>query len=134
MGLACRLRQRVHNVDYGPISYHKSMLGDRLNRRVYACPSALLDFSNGLKGNRLTWCVYMLRCSDASLYTGVTNDLDARLAAHNSGKGAKYTASRRPVRLVYHEPAKSRNAALRREIQIKRLSREQKLALIREAE
>ena len=76
------------------------------------------------------WYVYILRCSDDSLYTGVTNDLDSRLAVHNSGKGAKYTASRRPVNLAYYEPTASRNAALSREIQIKRLSRKQKLALI----
>jgi predicted GIY-YIG superfamily endonuclease len=72
----------------------------------------------------------MLRCADDSLYTGVTNDLDARLAAHNQGKGAKYTASRLPVSLVYQQRATSKSAALRRELQIKGLSKAQKQALI----
>jgi putative endonuclease len=77
------------------------------------------------------WYVYIVRCSDGSLYTGLTNDLDSRLEAHNAGKGAKYTASRRPVSMVYHEPAESKNAALKRELQIKRWSRAKKKALIR---
>ena len=78
------------------------------------------------------WHVYILRCSDNSLYTGLTNDLDARLAAHNAGKGAKYTATRRPVSMVYHEPAESKNAALKREIQIKRWPKAKKEAFIKE--
>ena len=79
----------------------------------------------------MRWCVYMVSCSDGSLYTGVTNDLEARLTAHNAGKGAKYTASRRPVRLVYHEPADSRRLALKREMQIKRWPRAKKEALVK---
>ena len=78
----------------------------------------------------MTWYVYILRCADGSLYTGVTNDLDARLAAHNAGKGAKYTAPRRPVSLVYHEPVDSKSAALKREKLIKRWPRTQKQALV----
>ena len=74
--------------------------------------------------------VYLLRCADGTLYTGCTNDLDRRLAAHNAGKGAKYTRSRRPVVLVYREQAADRSAALRRERAIKRLTRKQKLELI----
>jgi len=73
----------------------------------------------------------MLRCADGSLYTGVTNDLDVRLAAHNAGKGAKYTASRRPVNIVYHEPAESKEAALKREFQIKRWPKPKKEAMIK---
>ena len=61
------------------------------------------------------WCVYMLRCRDGSLYTGITNDVPRRLAAHAAGKGAAYTRSRCPVSLVYREAAKDRGAALRRE-------------------
>ena len=72
--------------------------------------------------------VYLLRCADGTLYTGCTNDLDRRLAAHNAGKGAKYTRSRRPVVLVYREQAADRSAALRRERAIKRLTRKQKLS------
>lgn len=74
--------------------------------------------------------VYLLRCSDGTLYTGCTNNLDRRLAAHNAGKGTKYTRSRRPVVLVYWEQAADRSAALRRESAIKRLTRWQKLELI----
>ena len=79
----------------------------------------------------LPWCVYMLRCRDRSLYTGITNDVPRRLAAHAAGRGGAYTRSRRPVRLVYREPAKDRSAALRREAALKRLTREEKLALLR---
>lgn len=70
----------------------------------------------------------MLECRDGSLYTGITNDLDKRVAAHNAGKGARYTRSRRPVRLRHREPAKDKGAALKREAALKRLSRPQKLA------
>ena len=76
------------------------------------------------------WCVYLLRCSDGSLYTGATNDLDKRLATHRRGKGARYVASRLPVELVYSEPAETRSHALRREAAIKRLSRRNKVALV----
>ena len=78
----------------------------------------------------MPWYVYMLRCRDESLYTGVTNDLDSRLAVHNAGRGAKYTASRRPAKMVYNEPAGSKRAAMRREIQIKGWSKKKKEALI----
>ena len=77
-----------------------------------------------------SWLVYILRCRDGSLYTGCTNDLDSRLAAHNAGKGAKYTASRRPVKVVYTESVDSKSAAMRREIQIKRSTKEEKEALV----
>lgn len=72
----------------------------------------------------------MLRCRDGSLYTGATNDLPRRLAAHARGTAAAYTRSRRPVRLVYAEPRRDRSAALRREAAIKRLPRRAKLALV----
>ena len=77
----------------------------------------------------MSWWVYLLRCGDGTLYTGITDDLDRRLAAHNAGRGAKYTRSRRPVMLVWREEQPDKSAALRREIQIKRLSRRDKLAL-----
>lgn len=76
------------------------------------------------------WFVYVLRCGDGSLYTGVTVDLDARVACHNTGKGAAYTRSRLPVEMVWSEAAADRGAALRRELAIKRLSRAAKLTLI----
>ena len=74
--------------------------------------------------------VYLLRCADGSLYCGWTTDPEARLAVHNSGKGAKYTRSRLPVELVWQEAHEDRHEALSREWHIKRMRREQKLALI----
>ena len=74
--------------------------------------------------------VYMLRCKDGSLYTGWTNDLEHRLAMHNSGRGAKYTRGRGPLELVYSEELPDKEAALRRECAIKKLRRELKLALL----
>lgn len=76
------------------------------------------------------WYVYMLRCSDRTLYTGITNDLSARIRAHNAGTGAKYTRGRGPVELVYSEELPSHGDALRREYAIKQLKKEQKLSLI----
>ncbi|OJZ15607.1 MAG: endonuclease [Thiobacillus sp. 63-78] len=77
------------------------------------------------------WWVYMLRCADGSLYTGITTDVARRVVEHNggSGTGARYTRSRRPVQLVYVEAAASRAEAARREAAIKRLDRTHKLAL-----
>ncbi|HEY1905004.1 MAG TPA: GIY-YIG nuclease family protein [Myxococcaceae bacterium] len=77
------------------------------------------------------WCVYMLRCRDGSLYTGATNDLEGRLRVHRTGRGAAYTRSRLPVRLVYAEPAADRSAALKREWALKQLSRPEKVAFLR---
>ncbi len=78
------------------------------------------------------WYVYLLRCADDTLYTGVTTDLKRRVAEHNAGKaGAKYTRARRPVVLVYHEPATSRVEATRREAALRVLPRGVKETLIR---
>lgn len=73
---------------------------------------------------------YILKCSDDTLYCGWTNDLEKRLKAHNDGKGAKYTRSRLPVTVVYYEEFETSVEAQRREYQIKKLSRSQKLSLI----
>ena len=78
----------------------------------------------------MAWYVYLLRCGDGTLYTGATDDVARRLAAHQRGKGAKYTRSRLPVELVYQETCPDRSAALRREAAIKRMTRAQKLALL----
>jgi putative endonuclease len=77
------------------------------------------------------WTVYILRCADDTLYTGVTTDLDRRLREHNAGGrlAARYTRNRRPVALLHQEPAASRAQACRREAAIKKLSRDAKLAL-----
>jgi len=76
------------------------------------------------------WLVYLLRCSDGSLYTGITNDLPKRLKAHTAGKASKYTRSRLPVKMAYSEPQKSKSAALKREAAIKRLRRAEKDRLV----
>ena len=75
---------------------------------------------------------YILECADGTLYCGWTNDLDRRVAAHNAGKGAKYTKSRRPVVLKYYENFSTRQEAMRREWEIKQLSRKEKLELVRQ--
>jgi len=75
---------------------------------------------------------YILRCSDGTLYTGYTPDLTRRLQAHNAGRASKYTRCRLPVALVYHEVFSTKSEAMSREAQIKRLTRQQKLALIQE--
>jgi len=74
--------------------------------------------------------VYILRCGDGSLYTGWTNDLKQRLAAHQSGKGAKYTKGRTPIELVYFEELPDKSAALRRENELKKLRKDKKEELI----
>ena len=73
---------------------------------------------------------YIVKCSDETLSTGWTNDLEKRLRAHNSGKGAKYTKTRRPVKLVYYEEHETKNEAMSREYAIKQLTRAKKLALM----
>ena len=80
----------------------------------------------------MSWFVYMLRCGDGSLYTGITDDVHRRLEAHRSGKGAKYTRGRRPLELAYVEEQPDKPAALRREIQLKKQSRAYKLSLCAE--
>lgn len=73
---------------------------------------------------------YIVRCKDGSLYTGWTTDLRKRISAHNAGKGAKYTKSRRPVKLVYSEEFETKEEAMRREYAIKHMSRPEKIRLI----
>lgn len=74
--------------------------------------------------------VYILRCSDDTLYTGYTNNLDNRIKTHNAKKGAKYTRGRTPVKLIYFEEYEDKSSALKREIAIKKLSRDKKLELL----
>ena len=76
------------------------------------------------------WLVYLLRCGDGSLYTGITNDLHQRLKAHASGKASRYTRSRLPVALAYTEPQKSKSQALKREAAIKKLRRAEKERMV----
>lgn len=77
-----------------------------------------------------TWKLYILRCRDGSLYTGITTDVEKRFAAHTAGRGAKYTRGRGPLELVYTEDCGDHSAALKRELEIKALSRDEKIAII----
>ena len=78
------------------------------------------------------WYLYILRCGDGTLYTGITTDVEKRLEAHRSGKGAKYTRGRSPLELAYQEVCGSHSDALKREAEVKKLSRKQKEMLLRE--
>lgn len=78
------------------------------------------------------WYIYILECSDGTLYTGITTDLDKRLKTHNNGKGAKYTKTRLPVVLKVSFEAEDRSSASKEEYRIKQLTRKQKLELINE--
>jgi putative endonuclease len=81
----------------------------------------------------MIWSCYILRCADDTLYTGITNDLGKRLAAHNAGTAAKYTRTRRPVEVVFVEGCADKSAALKRELEIKSFTRSKKLVLIESA-
>jgi putative endonuclease len=83
-----------------------------------------------MKLNSSTYYIYIAECADGTLYTGYTTDVESRVKTHNDGKGAKYTRSRLPVTIVYTEEYRSKSEAIRREIAIKRLRREKKIALI----
>ncbi len=78
----------------------------------------------------MSWFVYILRCSDNSLYCGATTDLGRRIEAHDSGAGARYTRSRLPVRLVWHVQTKSKSEAFKEEFRIKRLQKDEKELLV----
>ena len=75
------------------------------------------------------WHVYLVRCSDGSIYTGISDNVEARIKKHNAGRGAKYTAQRGPVSLLYSEMLKDQGSAMKREAQIKRWGKQQKEAL-----
>ena len=87
-----------------------------------------------LQNTTVSAYTYIVKCSDNTLYTGWTNNLEKRIKTHNAGKGAKYTKSRRPVILVYYEEYETKSEALRREAAIKKLSRQEKLRMIRQFE
>jgi putative endonuclease len=80
---------------------------------------------------KCNWVCYLLECADGTIYCGVTNDLEKRLAAHNAGAGAKYTRGRTPVKLVHSEVCADKQSALQREYQVKRMARADKLSLCR---
>lgn len=80
----------------------------------------------------MEWCVYMLLCDDNTIYTGITNDLKKRFENHISGKGAKYLRGRKPLEIVYTENFQNRSMATKREMEIKKLNRRKKEALIKQ--
>ena len=80
------------------------------------------------------WYLYVLRCGDGTLYTGITTDVEKRFAAHQEGKGAKYTRGRGPLEILYREACASHSEALKREYAFKQLPREQKLSFLQQAE
>ena len=103
---------------------------DRLILRVSGMMATAIWLRTPIgSGKRMYYC-YLLRCADDTLYTGVTTDLVRRLEEHNDGRGSRYTASRRPVRLVWKEGHADRSSAQKREAEIKRWSRGQKEMLI----
>lgn len=109
------------------------MDGGTGGRRLRTQPARRGRARTGPPGRRAVgppWSVYIVRCADGSFYTGVARDPERRLTEHNGAGGAAYTRSRRPVTLVYREPARDRSAALRREWAVKQLSRTEKLELI----
>jgi len=79
----------------------------------------------------MPWHVYIIECKDGKLYTGITNNLERRIRAHNSGNGGRFTKYRAPIKLQYAENCLSKSEALKREAQIKRMERSQKLTLIK---
>ncbi len=78
----------------------------------------------------MSWTVYILQCANGTLYTGITNDLERRMAEHEAGQGAKYTKGRGPFKLVYHQLCEDRSLASKRENEIKALDRKSKLLLV----
>lgn len=103
----------------------------RMNSALFSDPErsrrAIMFYNTIMKD---TWLVYILLCSDNTYYVGSTNDLDKRVARHNSGDGAKYTRGRRPLKIAWFEACASRSEALIREMQIKKWTREKKEKLI----
>lgn len=108
-------------------SFHPSPLNTRTGRMSRRAWNAV--WKKAARLARESWWVYVARCGDGTLYTGITNDLERRRAQHESGAGAKYTRGRGPIELVYTEKAPSKGAALSRENEIKRMKREEKLRL-----
>jgi len=84
--------------------------------------------------NNTKWVVYLVRCSDKSLYSGISNDFESRLIEHNSGKGAKYTRSRRPVELIAVSPEMTKSEALKLEYRIKQLPADKKISILKREE
>lgn len=91
-------------------------------------------YERKLAGMEQIWYLYILRCKDDTLYTGITTDVEKRLEAHRAGRGAKYTRGRTPLELVYRETCGTHSQALKREVEIKKLTRQEKQNLIGKTE
>gem|GEM_PF-1096806 len=85
----------------------------------------------GVHSSEERWFLYILECSDGTLYTGITKDLERRIEQHNAGKASRYTRVRRPVKLAYNEVCSTRTAALVRECKVKEMTRKNKLSLLK---
>ena len=90
----------------------------------------MISLKNKSSAQNLNWFLYILKCSDGTLYTGITNDLSRRMNQHNNGSASRYTRSRRPVQCLYHETCPSRSHALKRELAVKSLPKKEKERLI----
>jgi putative endonuclease len=131
---ACRAQMSVHNI----MIYDHNTLAKNVNSRL-TCAHPETKGNENRRKNMLAlkqhWFVYIVRCVDNSLYTGITTDLVRRLREHNSPcKGAKYTRNRQPVTLAYFEKADSRSSAGKREYRLRKMRAEKKRALIRSAD
>ena len=91
----------------------------------------LVHIRHGIEANKVNWLTYLLECADGTFYCGVTNDLKNRLAAHNSGRGARYTSGRRPARLVASREGLTRSQAARLEWAVKKAPRDGKVEVLK---
>jgi predicted GIY-YIG superfamily endonuclease len=109
--------KQVNGLDKGPcLSYNLKRMNPAKKR----------------KKKPVTWLLYLLKCRDNTMYTGITNDLPRRITQHNNGTASRYTRSRLPVKLIFSEPCLNRSQALKKEYAIKQLSRKEKKAYIRD--
>jgi UV DNA damage endonuclease len=119
------------DVDDFPLSWQNLQITVEVEAKAKEAAVAKLRADLKKQKSGASWCVYLMRCADNSLYTGITNDLPRRLQQHNAGTASRYTRSRLPVTLEFHEAQESHSHALKRELAIKALSRDQKESLIR---
>ena len=110
----------------GPTRVDLPSEGIRNNQHVLICRPFPMSTIKKLPKLSKRWHLYIVRCSDDTLYTGITNNVDRRIAMHNSGTASRYTRSRRPVALIYQERCRDRSSALRKEFRMKALSRLEK--------
>lgn len=120
----------VIDIDDFPKCWRRKEITVEVEAKAKEVAVAMLRSELRNRKSEATWFVYLMRCADNSLYTGITNNLPRRLKQHNAGTASRYTRTRLPVELVYHEPQPSQSHALKRELSIKALSRQQKEKLV----